>query len=188
VDRLGFPTEETIMFLEKLAACRRAKEILTLCLDAREMDGARDATGRLSELLDELEGACDGQVAVALTRLLGCCELNMEDMEPETLEACQQAHDALATVESQPSQASVWFDFCNGEAECFSFPTWAQRDAFVEGVSTAAEAWGREDYRQYDTAEEAAAGEWDDGVKHTVTQAPASICATTAIASGILAI
>src|SRR5438132_2362460 len=39
----------------KLAACRSAMATLASCIDAGELDDARGATERLSELLDELE-------------------------------------------------------------------------------------------------------------------------------------
>lgn len=44
----------------------------------------------------------------------------------------------------------VWFDFGEGDIEEFSFSTPAEMNAFLEGVSTAAQAWGIDDYRQYD--------------------------------------
>lgn len=49
----------------------------------------------------------------------------------------------------------VWFDFGDGQPREFAFATPEELNAFIEGVSAAAEGFGLDDYRQFDTQEEA---------------------------------
>jgi hypothetical protein len=52
---------------------------------------------------------------------------------------------------------SVWFDWGSGNREDvvrYDFPSLAHLNAFLEGVLAAADAFGADDYRQFDTEAE----------------------------------
>jgi hypothetical protein len=61
----------------------------------------------------------------------------------------------VALGEEKPDPAEVWF-VIDGYMMYFKFSTSLECAAFVDGVNFAANEWGhQEDYRQYDTEEEA---------------------------------
>lgn len=63
-------------------------------------------------------------------------------------------------MKTKSKEHRVWIDFGDGEPQEFGFPTLEQLNAFLQGIDAASQAWGIDDYRQFDTAEEA---EQDEG-------------------------
>jgi hypothetical protein len=59
---------------------------------------------------------------------------------------------------AKPEQPqSVWFDWGSGnrdEVVKYDFPSLSHLNAFLEGVQAAADAFGADDYRQFDTLAE----------------------------------
>jgi hypothetical protein len=64
----------------------------------------------------------------------------------DELPECNDTHKVIiASVDEQPS--SVWADFGDGEFKQFSFHTEAEQNAFANGILTAANEWGIDDFR-----------------------------------------
>jgi hypothetical protein len=48
----------------------------------------------------------------------------------------------------------VWFDFGNDDPQLYEFASPEEMMGFIDGIDTAAEAFGIDDYRRFDTQEE----------------------------------
>jgi hypothetical protein len=76
---------------------------------------------------------------------------------------CEEGHSWLAKhiEETQETEAvhRVWFDFGNGPVLCEK-NTAQELGAFIDGIGTAAEQFGLDDYRQYDDETEAILNGW----------------------------
>jgi hypothetical protein len=76
--------------------------------------------------------------------------------------AVEAAQQALAVGGKQTVPASVWCDFGDGEFQKFDFETEAGRNAFADGILTAANAWGIDDFRLCFTPEQIKQARADD--------------------------
>jgi hypothetical protein len=81
-------------------------------------------------------------------------------MKADTSETLEKPEVIIASVEGKPR--SVWAEFGDREYERFDFETEAEQNAFANGILTAANAWGIDDFGLCFTLEQLAQAKSDD--------------------------